>query len=1661
MKIHQKVSHDRAKAQINQFAVASDSNTCRLDDELSEVTAVVKHAEQAVSLTSFLEDAFSGGAKGLPIRDCGAVVKTMQSFVNSQEAGTPTDEADSETTPPDMMNLIARTLPLWNGVGSIRNVHDRRKKWMSPWEIGVAGSDDWLRVCTPDGLATSGFDEALRRKLETVIEDFAWDDPEAGDLLYYTVTDDVAPSYSCAVPLSMSLERILTRFGNDSDSDSGCFYRNVEHILSDISLVLENCLLYNAPDSTIVESASIVIPRLKDLVLRASQAYVQELRDARRADDERKKLVLSMSDDARPGSSGAATSLARGPMLTTLRQPYDDLVDQDWLQEIEHRKTNFWIPQAGDRIQYSPAKHAAFIKGHYRSLDAEQCLVPSCFAEASEQRAEEWISGRVVWCRASYPKAPSKRSNDDQMTFPSNATLMALGVQSDSSENIFVVYYRPCGFSDEQLSGRCSACGLEHLSFIRVDENGSSECVAQAVSAHIEKCLGFIKKRCMKREVVSSLDSNLDKVSVKQGYKVPKVKLALKSLPSFQSLLLSGREEPTVAQSSSKGTRGVKLKLTTKPLHSVASIASLSASGFLPKWAARLEELDKDMRVSPWPKMSLELIFLRLQNGYYRHHEAVSNDIVEAFVSSVSLLVSEPASRKKSPLQIKRIARLSMKASIEDIQTDSSNAVSEEELSLASRIKQMRDTHALALVSVSNMNHFECLFGLSDDPVNLPVGHAVAKKTAVATDPVREKARRTFDLLLEAVAKDQLLNIFGQKFHGERASIPESKLRIACSGRPVSHAKYFERVSKATAEMEDGRSIEVTIRANRKVVSWLKELEETIEAEDEIDETTDVPVFSLHEAPVRITCGGKPYGKASDDDLVAALSGRLGDSTLVRKVEDSMRFGMKDYEANESLSKFIFGRPGRRDPCARCQAFKRSFFTCRVRRSHSNPDFDWLVHFAGVGSVDQMLLTLDPSFVPNEQENNAIGVDGDTAVDSTTPAASKTSLKENGAKQDDDDDDAPDEEENKEEDDETADPKEQLEKAQLALKFGRALLTQAQAYADRPIRLNKEFIDAVYPVDPSDNHYIYCIICGLSGDLLCCDGCSNVFHSECLSLKVVPEDEEWFCEECSSSKASQAPDTADSTPVTSDPRKLRSKLLLLPPPAVSSDSICENAMNSDRQNMQKNYGTSDALDQVPTAVQAVAEPTNALVLGPFQRAEFDDAAAEKLNRLLFELNEARPERFRMKLRLEEVASRDDAGASEKRKRSQRDANEIGDEVTEPPRKRRERKPASDRLASPVVRPKEEVVELEASRFGRKRSRPQFLAENTLVGNFYASQPYEQEESPARSSPRRSRSSQALWDDPFDRLNTNAQSFLASLDISNAEEFLGTRTGDIADAFINWRQKQKLPPLKGTGAVATISGWKALCRDAAKEMGMDTVSTAKRPKTKRSEDSRPMRRRRRSRLDSSSDPIEGLSSTAREFLASVDITSAEALLGTRTSDLAEDLIKWRVRQGMPPLKGTGSIATISAWKTQCRKNEDAKQEGMDVKSTPVKKTPMKSSGKKSKAAVPESESESESDAEDADEEATAKVEAGDPLLGLPDYAQTFLASRGITNAADFLDTKSSELAAVYVTWRKRQGMPVLKGSGPGAHIGAWKAIARKPAKPASKKKKARRNSDESV
>jgi len=77
--------------------------------------------------------------------------------------------------------------------------------------------------------------------------------------------------------------------------------------------------------------------------------------------------------------------------------------------------------------------------------------------------------------------------------------------------------------------------------------------------------------------------------------------------------------------------------------------------------------------------------------------------------------------------------------------------------------------------------------------------------------------------------------------------------------------------------------------------------------------------------------------------------------------------------------------------------------------------------------------------------------------------------------------------------------------------------------------------------------------------------------------------------------------------------------------------------------------------------------------------------------------------------------------------------------------------------------------------------------------------------------------------------------------------------------------------------------------------------------------------------SDEDPLEVLSDTTLKFLRSIGIKTAAQFLSMRTTDISPDFVTWRAEEGMAELKGTGPIASVSAWKTSVRNK--AKQMGL--------------------------------------------------------------------------------------------------------------------------------------
>jgi len=161
-----------------------------------------------------------------------------------------------------------------------------------------------------------------------------------------------------------------------------------------------------------------------------------------------------------------------------------------------------------------------------------------------------------------------------------------------------------------------------------------------------------------------------------------------------------------------------------------------------------------------------------------------------------------------------------------------------------------------------------------------------------------------------------------------------------------------------------------------------------------------------------------------------------------------------DYEDNDTLVKFFFGRPGRTESCGRCSAYGRGTMMCRVRKKHALPDFDWASVFEGTGGINGLLYTMRtgqppptmlvsapsqaaaPALLPSDEAATAAG--DVVGVDTNKP-----------------------------------DPSALLEKALETVAFADKVMEKAQKFSVAPVRLSEEFVGLTFPIDPADGHYNY------------------------------------------------------------------------------------------------------------------------------------------------------------------------------------------------------------------------------------------------------------------------------------------------------------------------------------------------------------------------------------------------------------------------------------------------------------------------------------------------------------------------------------------------------------------------------------------------------------
>jgi len=1128
---------DDTKVRIDDFSSLAHNGTFRLEEKAALIRKALAYFDSVPSKNAALEKELAKHHPGdISLRDARVILDVWSRNMKGER--TPEEGASSETL--RFMELIRSTLPLWKSVKVMRNMYDRTKNSFSPWQLVLPASERELSSPWSLGEHSYQLDEALRVKIACLVEDIVAENTSAADLFFDPVTEEIAPSYFCAVPIGMSLSNIAQRLESKGRK---CYYRSVDAVISDVTSIVDACLLYNNPEAEVVREAANLVALMKQRIARVIHEHYQEIKDARRIDNQRRLLVLQRSKPTGAGESLKSSAI----VLTTLRKPFKEPLYRDWLEQVRPECAErsspstvcsagddttapftAFCPQVGDCVLYSRELHDRFVKGHYPSLEADQCVLPNlesirgAFSAVEQQSSagsrsgDEWAKGTVVWARPAFPKVPSKQSKEDANTFCTMSTLLALGIQFRDNADMCVIHWRPClfHFDNAPTKSVCPGCSLSaRESFLRLESESplaigdsnageDNQTVTGALSPSsrqsIDRCINLLKKRCLKDIPPSFTDPQLTKESVRAGYKTPVTKVGKGSLPVFDELFCSSSTSATNATPpgiSIHGTRGVSVK----PPKENPSVETLKDAGFLPVWASKLAggSVDDAMlqqagTILPSPKLCLELIQLRLRNGYYRHEAALENDLAEAYLCTAFMMLSGAATRKRSPVSVRRVAR-SLSSKKENV-VDNANIdakLKDEETEWVQRIRNVRELYSAALVSVSDTIHTERVFGL--------VAPSQAKPVQEAQDPDsnRAAARHKITYILRSIYRDECLNAFGD---AQEWGLPMMKLTIKCNGEPLTFDSKTHSVSVSP------------LQAQLAVAAGAEKLWN-----------------------VKIVCGGQPVSFGS----VSLVENQKAQARSKKVRAPNIYFGPDVYERNDTLSRLFFGRLGRTDACARCQAYKRSMMVCRVARRHSNLDFDWFSSMpGGISHIDDLLKTLrtledesagvDTGERVEESENGVVATE-ENEVDEEDLADGK-GVNDASNTNDIDENDA--EGANKEEEGgnndagvtlqvaDPRDPREFSNKAEMALQLAKEVLVEIKHFAEAPVRLSKEFIEEAFPVDEGDGHYLYCIICGRSGNLLCCDGCPNVVHPECVGLADLP-DGDWFCQECDTKDTAQ------------------------------------------------------------------------------------------------------------------------------------------------------------------------------------------------------------------------------------------------------------------------------------------------------------------------------------------------------------------------------------------------------------------------------------------------------------------------------------------------------------------------------------------------------------
>lgn len=1471
------------------YSVRLMENRDELKDLLASLTKDGTPIQEAIAAAVASEKEFKGA---VPIREANILVDFFRRFLDHFESKT-NDTATSlsyqpqkfsstriasNTSPPSLIGLILKTLPLRRGILVTYDSNRRQLHKASPWNLVTLQPTDLSRSLQYGLLGY--LENSLREKAILCMKDLIENNAHA-QLFVPMITELIAPSYYSAVPVGMSLDRILARlkaYGNTAS----CYYTSMESILVDLNLISENCLLYNNPESDLVEYCRDIVPKCQTLIKNIIQN--RSAKGAQR---------LAESD-----VGGKRQALIVPSFLNT---PFKGKINWEWLQQltpsgasIEGEKvtrqatSSTWIPQCGESIFYSLVNHSKFVIDYHDFLDDLHCSVPDFKRIRMENQGKtedesgkddikedeflnitssHWLEGTVMSVRSSFPRRP-KNKNESSVAGLMPILIIELRLHYSQCESNIFVCWRPTFESN-----KCKGSGLAQDSFLKptwmsadkmqvfpsnAPQVKAYSAVSKEKSISITRCFDLLKQRCIDGISPDTVNSDLALENAEHG-----------TTSNFDSHYLPSYSEFFTPADMKYSTRGIK-RAGYK-----AAFKVLSEVGYMPLWSLDQQNqedghMPRHESWMPFPSLCLELIRLRISNGYYKNLRAVINDITESYICAVLYFLSESWTRNSDRVSIRKIAKYLMsprangkmsrisvkkkskKKVISEGQTGTNqnsvpkkkksknlkespfDKLSEEEETLTHRIFQIRKYHAAAIVFALEANHVEKIFGLvstvvpSDAQPEIPDIDAL--KTANFTPDQMDGVARIRNLLW-AIGRDPCRNRF--KFSHRDMY----KLKIKCGAQLITENGHLEMTngesilfepSAIQASLPDGSNIQLRVQCGNENICGVKKM-----VTDEL------------------------FAKNSSTGSMAqsADPSQFYHSSLVGR--NHFNFNSADMTNNEELVRTLFGSTGKMHPCVRCQSKGGSLFSCRVLRQHSNPDYDLVKNFKGTSGVDSLLTpwkevdagTSESAIAESNQQKGSniatnsqlINIDSEEQAQIEDAAGKDTEEKEEAAalaKK-------------------ASEAKENFEKADKAHKLARYLHAQAILLSDLEVNLSESFISTNFPFDEADGHYVFCIHCGCAGDLLICDGCPNVSHPKCAGLNEVPDDD-WFCHKCTAKKglASNA--------------SLPSKEL-----DCVSHGIIE--VSDDVKHVQEDSSQKDGEHTSDNSERAEKESSKDNNTNTNQ----DDHGEQKLKARTSKESENSSHPSDLPSNETNVEQNFKEAPVETKSKTEgpevkaQEATTDGKTNTDMEAKTVESSVADKaKIINDQDRSKQTIdPEINDEEFDEKESELNKLLTGLIHKRFPPKDERVEQQEPER--------------DPLDALgNTYVREFLSFLNIESAEELLSTKSGLIAKDLETWRIEKGMKPLSENSYGAAVSSWKnivrkasGVARDKADRKGGENESLSQ---------------------HTESCYFDILPSQGQKFCSYLGIPDAEAFLATRSSELARKLASWRKKQKMSKL-----------------------------------------------------------------------------------------------------------------------------------------------------------------